>query len=445
MTTPIVRILAISRALLKAALLPIVLFQVLRECGNMNLPFGYYDEDDRVKDEWLFYGINPEPQYSAVQILDVECDEDDDPLLGFERVVHHDDLKEQTYTTHLPSTRRIGFTISSDYPSSKKVADAVKSHVVSLTKGKLMDPADGSAVVSADSFELVLSGKHHLDDPQSWRFFAATGLDVFNCGHKENIYKDNRAERWAFDKYRMNLRPGTEAGVVQFFQSARQGSKNRNGQFPYGSLLNLYVYRGPEARMGDSFYPPVISVMPRHKQTYVPLQTNQVLQVVTPANYKVEALNVPSLPAVKMIHRHPASVEAYHCTYFKCNRQPVDSYPVVFQAQDMDVRGLVIVPPIETHHGKRYAILHAPMDGLILHTAGVDGFIFRTSENIFQGRHLYLDSTFKLKIESGPYRFTAPPNHEGYDLKVVVMDKTLSRIQIRNLLKADVCTATPVI
>jgi hypothetical protein len=407
----------------------------------------YSDEyDEEMLMLWQF-GCGPAPplHYSAVQIHDVPSAGEND-LLGIEKVVRYEELTNWGTTTcgswpnrslghtGTPGNTSLGYTPSSTFNKDGKAS----KHLLKLQRGHI-NPTPGAVFCTSDAFKLIFASKVADSDIESWRYFASKGLDIFWCGQKAKVAFPSVGRRQIIQKFRVSLRPGSNAGFVQFFQAAKEGLKNTKGGYPYGTIATYFVYRGPESSLDKEWYPSLLSVFPQACQTYVPMRRGQTLQLILPETYTYSVWG--KLPEAALLSSGSyKAVGRFDCHYFKYVRDIADGYPIFFASRETPKQGVVIVPPIEERGGKRYAVLHAPLNNMILYTNGIDGFVFRTIEDTFRDRQAYLDRTFKLKIESH-YRFSSVYDNEkaAYDLCVGISDKNLTQLEITNLFDGDVC------
>ena len=408
---------------------------------------GEYDEYDLLA---YYCDVGPPPpiHYSAVEITEVEAN--GDPLTGAEHFVRHDDLMPRTrimanspadYDTYQYGPPRRNLT---DWRTVDD-GDVFKRHVVDMIRGKLMNPPNGAVVYHNDSFDLRMCSHHSLRDTESWVFFGCKDLDVW-CGPQTQrvslkaVSEGGEAEYTKFKSqhYRLALKTGVRHGFLQFFQGARYGAKTSKGLLPYGELKTIFIYRTTERHVNQRNYPPLVPVVPTSHQTYVPLLPDQTLQVIMPDTYNINYSDNGGFQGIKAIGAYHTAMDKI-CTYFQCNFTPTQIFPIFLEARDASRQGVVIIPPIHRHRDGVYAVVHNPLEGIELYTNGVDGFIFRTTQNLFENHHHFLDKQHKLNIES-KQRYMSPNSiYEAYDVRLRIMDKSKRKIQITNLRDPDVC------
>jgi len=417
-----------------------------------------YDEYDEYDEEmlmmWQFgYGPPPPLHYSAVQLHDVASAGKDD-LLDCEKVVRYEDLtpwratcgnwrNSTTSSQHIGYTgstgstgsTSLGYTPSTSY-TGYRTAD---QYLQKSSSGAFLNPSNDSVFCTQDSFRLMLTSRVADGDIEAWRYFASKGLDVFWCGEKVKGASTPGGRRQIIQKLRATLKHGHTVGFLQLFQAAKEGIENSKGRHPYGSLATYFVYRGPERELADKVFPPFVSVFPQARQTYIPMQLGQTLQVILPELYTLSMWDNMTQSSLRKISCCK-TLGKFDCHYFNYVQDIPDGYPIFFAARDSSNQGTVIVPPIEEREDRRYAVLHAPMSTMILYVNGIDGIIFRTIDDKFKDRHVYLDRTFNLQVESH-YRFShvSDSQKQSYDLRVRISDKTLTQIQICDLFDGNAC------
>lgn len=398
----------------------------------------YYTDDD-----WGYGIVVTRPEYCDVEVLDVEVQ--GDPLIVGEKVTLYEDLTYHSanssanltqypqlpyYTRNVPVTRPLGHR------------GYAREHLVDVRDGTVMNPRNGAVVCRDDAFIVSLTSFFASRDPQSWIFFTSTGVLANRYKMKDKFNPSNQSERMSYHQYRVWLESNAEMGHLQFFQSAQGGAHNSQGVFPWGTLLNFYIYRTPEANLEGRCYPPILPVAPRGRQNFVPLLPGQQMQLILPQQYKWSfKADDGDCPPLALKEKTKAVMGGWQCNYFICRRSP-DASPqlVFFEATDSPRKGCVIVPPVEERADGRYAILHEPMDDMILFCNNIDGFVLRSQQDRLKvdKRKGWLDKQRSLMVECG-YRFHLH-SYEFFDLRVRILDKTKTMLKVNHLFDPDACT-----
>jgi hypothetical protein len=396
----------------------------------MRSPYaGYYDEWEYVR--------SVAPEYSTVQIDDVVLAADSDALLGHETVITYDEyLHPPAYSYSGSSTYSqpaLGYTPS----LFSRDNSCWRPRFVEPVKDSIFNPLDEQVVCTNNPFQLGFSAKVWPTDNESWVYFASEGLDVYSLGRRMREASEEHDKRFMWERYRLNLRHGTDLGFIQLFQSAKFGAENGKGIFPYGCVMTIYVTRGRLSQVEGMTYPPMMPITPIHRQTFVVLRPAQLLQLRLPNTYTVDTVPNMAAGAVRPVMHHKSAVGSYDCHYYKVVRETVDSFPIFFSARETARQGVVMIPPIETVNGSRYAVIHSPLSELAIYPEHIDGLIFRRMEGAFNCTKPYLDQQCKLRVESA-YRMQAvapgtKDRHEVHDLRVQIMDKTLRQLHISHL------------
>jgi len=404
-----------------------------------------YHDDEYTQEDWMWYqhgyGLPPPIHYSAVEIDDVESK--GDPLIGNEAVVLYEDYVRP------PQRRTISHSSLYDNPRTAvglPKAEEFGAHEATLVKDSLLNPQNGSIVYANDPVTIRMYSHHQCCDPEAWVFFACYNLDVWQGPRKQRTKDGSPEYQYSWQAFRANIKVGASWGFVQFFQSAKNGAKSNQGLIPYGTVRTVFLCRTAERYASSRFYPPVMAIKPEAAQTYVPLQANQVLQLITSDMCNVQMPTVADYPAVRLTTKHAPAIGERVCHYFKCHYTPVHCYPIFFSAKDTQRQGAVIVPSLEHDSGRFadkavYAVVHSPMEGLEFYANNVDGIIFRTSDPLFENFSIYLDSQCKLKIESKS-RFHHTDGPEAFDIKMRIMDKNLKKLKFTNLFDPHACKVT---
>lgn len=409
-----------------------------------------------------FDGMTPYfPDHECLNIDDVEyCDvkardvlASGDALTVGEKIIQHKDLPRQMQVsrpTYDLFSRRDFPHYSANAPLQRRIPVAgyrgtITEHVVHLKDDTLVNPPDGAVVYRDDAFFLSLFSFYSQKDPHSWVFFSATGAVVKQYAKKsKDDPEGRRGQRATWEKFRVHLTPNADVGHVQFFQAASGGARYSTRTYPWGTLLNLYVYRTTKEKGAKRCYPAILPVVPDARQNFVPLLPQQKMQLIVPEQYNVTFNSghgeVPPLHYALKTESH---FPGFRCNYFNC-RRPIEGQPqlIFFDAKDCPRQGTVIIPPIQPTEDGDYAILHEPMDDVRVYCNNIDGFILRSQEDRFrveQRRATWLDCGRSLLIESG-YKLNVPnTGYEAYDLRVRIMDKTKPIIRIRNLFSSNGC------
>ena len=412
----------------------------------------YFDTSTEAFDK--MYSCWYDPDYghlitkSDLEYCDVTVeDSPNKDLSAGERVTHHEDIVRPVSRYSNYSTRTHGPVNSTEAPSlvlPSGFRGQARQRLVHLHKGTVINPVDGSVFCQDNAFHVVLHTKFSSSDPQSWVFFSSHSAVVSQEYVKYRPSTSSAGEKQSMAKYRVHLALDADMGHVQFFQAAKHGCKSARMHYPWGSLLNLYLYRSPEASLEKRCYPEIIPIVPSNRQNYVPLLMGQTMQMITPDIFRVGYR--PTEGKVQPLH-HQLKVGArtgeYVFNYFRC-RYPVGPTPelVFFEAKDSPRSGVVIVPAILKRDNDCYAVLHAPQDDCTIFVNNIDGFILRMDNDRMRvrSRRGWLDRAKSLKIESGHVTSIASSNYSAFDLKVRIMDKTRQRVQIKDLFNPDGCT-----
>lgn len=371
-----------------------------------------------------------------------------DALIVGEKVVQYKDLLQTTY--NIASRRNLPYSTNSGLHSrltDMGYSGNIAEHVVQVhDDDTIVNPDNGAVVYRDEAFILKLTSFYSVNDPQSWVFFSSSNAVVNQ--HKSKCNRNPRGYAGycvRFDKYRIHLHNNADIGHVQFFQAARGGARYSSHTYPFGTLLNLYVYRTNKEELKKKCYPAILPVVPGGRQTFVPLMPQQKMQLIVPKPYIVTFMpDQKEVPPLRCALKTKSHFSGYRFSYFDCKR-PVEASPqlIFFEAKDSPRQGVVIIPPIDpTEHGN-YAILHEPMDDVRIHCNNIVGFILRLSEDRFQvdrRKEGWLDYGRSLLIESG-YKFNVPnTGYKAYDLRVRIMDKTKPIVTIKDLFNPNGCT-----
>jgi len=364
-----------------------------------------------------------------------------------ERVTQHADILEPVRRySNITAHQSYGPTYPTSTPTPilpSGYQGIARQRLVRLHKGSIINPMDGSVFCQDNAFNVTLHTRFSASDPQSWVFFSAHGAVVSREWLRDHPSPGHPGEKHSMAKYRIHLSPDANMGHVQFFQAAKHGAKTTRVPYPWGSLLNLYVYRSPEASLEKRCYPEILPVVPANRQNYVPLLMGQTMQMVIPNVYQVNYR--PTEGKVQTL-QHQLKVDsrtgAYTFNYFRC-RYPVGPTPelIFFDAKDSPRSGVVIVPAVIEENNERYAVLHSPQEDCTIFANNIDGFVLRMEHNRIkvQTRRGWLDRKQSLHIETGHITTMASSGYSAYDLKVRIMDKTRQIIRIRNLFDPNGC------
>ena len=410
-----------------------ILFSAIKALDDMYVPYCYYE-------------------YEPLELADIKyCDVaakdvaiSGDYLTSGEAVVKHRDLIQEAYDK---ANRR-----NSSYPLNRSLKESgytgnIAEHVIPIDdNNEITNPTNGAVVCRDEAFTLKLMSFYSLKDSESWVFFSSSDT-VVNQYQSKTVRnpKGYTGDCMRLDKYRIHLHHKANMGHVQFIQSARGGARYSRNTYPWGTLLNLYIYRDYSGGLKHKCYPSILPVVPLGRQSFVPLVPSQRMQLIVPSTYRVTFTpDEKTVPPLRYTLKTRSNFSDFRLNHFDCVR-PVEASPqlIFFEAKDSPRQGSVIIPPIfPTDHGD-YAILHEPMDDVVIYCNNISGFILRLSEdrlNIGQRKSGWLDYGRSLLIESG-YRLKVPDTgYNAYDLQVRIMDNSKSILKIKDLFNSNGCT-----
>lgn len=370
-----------------------------------------------------------------------------------EKVVTHGDYVRQPIINNYPYQNRHTSYGSTNYsykglPDPQRARSVVGtslinkktipfgSQVAEMAHGRLWNPLNNSVVYTDSSFTLAIGAKNKKIDKCGLQFFASTGVDVSFMNSITKACSSDDDEVFNYNKYRVRLKDHKSIGHIQFFQGAKRGIRYQNAMLPYGSIINIFIYRNKSYLTINHL--PIVNVSPVEIQTFVPLRAGQTMQIVLPKSYAVDKLKSKSYPTIDFKGSAPSNIDGYICHYFYALSQLcIDSIPIFFNALDCPKKGIIVVPPVETVDGKRYAVLYNPLSHLEIYTSDIDGIIFRTKKPLNSHRALWLDHQTDLKLEKSME--LKGLTGTVYETKVSI-DSSINRLCIFDLLNDNGCT-----
>jgi len=358
------------------------------------------------------YYYTNKPTYASVKIRDILNEE----LINQTQSTTFDKLIEINYPKHHFGNYK-----------NRSVLTSLPFPRINLTNNCTINPTDGGIVVSDEPFKLMLTSRFAREDKLSWVIFSLYGVEI-------SILKDDTSpgshEPVVFcgKRFKIKLKNNADCGYIQFFQSAKQGCATGPNNYPYGSIITIYVIK--YQHIGYE-YPYIITVTPKTLQTFVPLSKNQLIQIVTPQSCEVNCSMHSSLANKG---RQNSLSEFYDLSYFERTFDDENTMQLIFFRDKIShQQGCVVIPALKKFNDKKYAVLVNPLNNFSFYTHGLTGVILRMSYDLFKNkqRGIYLDKERRLLIESSFDVYI--DGVEWHELHLEIRDSAAKFIHVRDL------------
>lgn len=435
------KISATYKALREVLLLPFAIFECF-DCNELMMNRYYSGYSD---DSYFCTG----KEYSEVLLEDLASDD----LLGNESVTTHDEIypKKSIFGSYTPSNNS-GYSVQSNdhlgsLTSDKtegysrfSLANGVASKAIKLVCFATTNPADGSVIVCNEAFKINFGFKQLHGDRGGWEVFSADGLMVHLYDDKLGIKEDHD---FSIRKFTIQLKQNAAFGHLQFIQTNRHGMFIANKNYPYRSIINIYVYRRPVPIPYDNVFPYIYTLIPKGDITFMPMMDRQKLQIITPCNVGLQYKEKQD--GFTYITSNLDKTENYKCTYYNYEESlNKDIAAIVTQQLDSpsESQRVIVIPKIELNtHKERYAVVNAVFEEFTVCCNSIDGIIFRDCQSRSFKPRTFLDNQMNLKVESF-VNLTGIDGKTAFELKVRIVNRAKKTLTIKNLFGENGCDIT---
>jgi len=389
-----------------------------------------------------------DPDYGTEQFAVVEIVDDlTVSLRDGTKFIFFRDMKPR-HTVHSVFTDRL---LPAAYRPTRRNSVSIDSSLfriappdlVSTNEKRVVNPKDGAVFIGTDEVQVSMISTIPRQQLHAWQMFTHSRLE-YDIDYKSRPHvKENKhiLQRW-----NLRLRDGFDFGHLQLMVGASE-LKVQNNAYPQGKLRTFFFFSNSKQFQDKSIYPPMICVVPQARQTYVPLEVGQIMQIVLSDAIRLEPDASLQRHAIRRFKDEIACTNKHVCVYYRCEARPQTIEPIFFALKNPPSGpGVIIVPTIELIQGEPYVVLQNPMSEFTLYCNGIKGFILRSQDakvtTVGHRTGEWLDRKYQLRIESRITWTQAEESAPHYDVRVRLLQKSKMTLNIKKLYDPNGCEAS---
>lgn len=228
------------------------------------------------------------------------------------------------------------------------------------------------------SVESYVKDEDKIKPDEIW--YPFTCQDVESCALIEAVFpKLQKGKKYhkAVQRFVVRLQPPEDekkahVPYIQFHCGAKW-ARHTGAVFKEGDLITI-VIRHPKYPLHWP-NPPLITVVPRAEQTFVPMLPKQKMVIVTDAKEQVVDFKAHNNSTI----RSDGTVDAEYsrqCSYFACTK-PSPSSEIIFinQKKKKKQNKKVVIPFVEKE--VRCPVILNPLKDAVIYSQNIDGFVIR--------------------------------------------------------------------
>lgn len=265
---------------------------------------------------------------------------------------------------------------------------------------------DGSVILTIES---SVKCEDMVNIYEAWLVCHSYGLKVLETlpVRLENAAKIYKCTQ----RFRVKITRHNTMPCFQMYCNVKK-MKFMDSNFREGDIVSVFVRGNATPAIAS---PGVLTVSPKFKETYVPLQPKQRLQIVTHATdakltwtpNENSTLSYKGEDIIYNEHNKFLSLKKIKAHFFECLKPVVEAETILVDYPEKD-RHYTIIVPVNNRKNSRYPVIVNPENTFIVYAHNIDGFIIKN----YNHRPVTVDKECPVRIQ---YAYS---NKECYEVKI---------------------------